>query len=184
MNKEQFDKLYQKHAMWVLIYGAGEQLHLQNDKICDCDLTGYWLCGAIFENCVFEDCCFDYANLDGTCFRECVFINCHFHCTDAKGCDFQNSCFEGCEISNTELEYSNFYHAIFDNCNIESCFLSQTCIDDCNLSKIELVDCQMYDTYTDFTQYALRFRHGAVSFEHNVGIPSHMFLKDGFGYEN
>ena len=119
-------------------------------------LTIEHLATAEYENCVFQSCQLNGADLSNFTFVDCEFISCDLSSIRSKKTSFLDAYFRDCKLMGIHFEDCNPYGL---KCTFESCTLDYSFFYQCPLKGTKFSNCRL--TEVDFTEAGLE----GVSFE-------------------
>ncbi|MDP4637568.1 MAG: pentapeptide repeat-containing protein [Crocinitomicaceae bacterium] len=119
-------------------------------------LTFENLTTAEYENCVFQSCQLNGADLSNFTFVDCEFISSDLSSIRSKKTSFRDAYFRDCKLMGIHFEDCNPYGL---RCTFESCTLDYSFFYQCPLKGTKFSNCRL--TEVDFTEAGLE----GVSFE-------------------
>lgn len=111
---------------------------------------------AEYENCVFQSCQLNGADLSNFTFVECEFINCDLSSIRSKKTSLRDVYFRDCKLMGIHFEDCNPYGL---KCTFESCTLDYSFFYQCPLKGSKFSNCRLIEV--DFTETSLE----GVSFD-------------------
>lgn len=156
LNNDNLADYYKNHLLWLFNINGGTQLKIIDKRIIGINFSNMYFCGAVFEKCTFENCVFENTSMSGSNFRNTTFTDCNIHNSNFNGCDFLNATFINCDLEYTSFECTSLYHTYFDkkSCYVNSCDFVYSCIDDCNITKMNTRNSFIANAYVDFSKFA------------------------------
>ena len=127
-------------------------------KFIDCTFNNIKFKACKFIGCVFENCNFDEG---GVIFENCIFIKedsemlPSLNRKDNLGCSFYN-CNIYSKFLNSDISYSIFENCKLKNTNLELTSASSCIMIECELDKVEIVDCD-FRGFKTFNTYMVNF---------------------------
>jgi uncharacterized protein YjbI with pentapeptide repeats len=114
------ERMIDEHEKWLRsIQEEGEQADFGYTTCKNIDFSEGWeprqLNGALFDNAILEDCCFESVNLWGADFSEAIIKNCNFEDANLEDANFKDAILIANNFEDANLKDVNFKEAIFDD---------------------------------------------------------------------